>query len=126
MSQLPAIGGLYVLDDDTMQARRATFDELPAKARAATFGYELLMRKPQQDFFALIARGDSRLWRAGIKPKWVRMPRELRGVPSDEIRTMAAKLLIAFSEKLTTANARKAERLVYSLATAMLNEGRAS
>ncbi|MGC1407418.1 MAG: hypothetical protein WA864_00570 [Acetobacteraceae bacterium] len=126
MSQLPAIGGLYVLDDDTMQARRATFDELPAKARAATFGYELLMRKPQQDFFALIARGDSCLWRAGIKPKWVRMPRELRGVPSDEIRTMAAESLIAFSEKLTTANARKAERLVYSLATAMLNEGRAS
>ena len=74
MSQLPAIGGLYVLDDDTMQARRATFDELPAKARAASFGYELLLRKPTQDFFALIARGDSCLRSAGIKPQWVRMP----------------------------------------------------
>ena len=125
MSQLPAIGGLYVLDDDTMMARRATFDELPAKARAATFGYELLLRKPTQDFFALIARGDSCLREAGVMPRWVRMPRELRGVPSDEIREMAAEALIAFSEKLTTTNARKAERLIYGLATAMLNEGRA-
>ena len=33
--------------------------------------------------------------------------------------------MLVFAEKPTIGNARKAERLIYALATAMLNEGRA-
>jgi hypothetical protein len=111
-----SVHGSYVFDDETMRARRATFDDLRAPERAQHLGASIFFGVPM-DGHRLRSRCDSVLAEANIKPLWrVRIPKRIRDLPREELVELAGQALIDFSCDLTKRRARTAELYVYALA----------
>lgn len=101
----------YVVDDDTMTARRATFDELKPKSRAMVLGTKLDLDLAP-DAHALRRKFERILWDIGAPPFQHPSIVEFNGLSDEDIREALICELFRFAHTGHRSDARRVERLL--------------